>query len=298
MGTSGWGPSKSGESTVDRDARIGTLADAFFAGSLPTNFIDTSNEYGGSRSEALIGQAMKRAGGLPAGLVLQTKLDRRLSDDDFSADQMWRSLEQSLERLGVNHLQMLYIHDPEAIGFELAMAPGGPVEALIRMKEQKITDFIGVSGGPVGMLQEFVETDHFDALITHNRYTLVDRSGNALLDAAAHRGMGVNNAAVYGGGVLTGDPRFAGTYGYRPIRPEVQASIDAITALCTEAGVPIGAVALQFSLRDPRIHSTIIGATALARLDDTMAEAAAVIPEELWANIDKIVPPASVGLDA
>jgi D-threo-aldose 1-dehydrogenase len=298
LGTSGWGPLRSGESPADRDARIGALADAFFAGSLPTNLIDTSNMYGDSESEGLIGQALTRASGLRAGQVLQTKLDRRMSDDTFDGAQMWRSLEESLDRLGVDRVQVLYLHDPEVIGFEAAMAPGGAVEALLEMKSRGIAKSIGISGGPVGMLQKFVETGHFDALITHNRYTLVDRSADALLDAATARNMGINNAAPYGGGILTGEARFAGQYGYRPIRPATQAAVDAISRLCRGANVSLAAAALQFSLRDPRIHSTIIGATSLARLEDTEREAAEEIPEALWAEFDSVAPPASAALDA
>jgi D-threo-aldose 1-dehydrogenase len=297
LGTSGWGPPRVGESMELRDARIGHLADAFLSGSLPTNFLDTSNIYGGSESELLIGAAIGRSDGLPIGLVLQTKLDRQLSDDDFSADQMWRSLEQSLERLGVDRLQVLYLHDPDAIGFDAAMAVGGPVAALAKMKEQGIAASIGISGGPVRMLQDFVETDIFDAIITHNRFTLVDRSAEELFDASTARNLGIANAAAYGGGVLTGDPRFHGSYGYRAIRPEVQRAVDSMSALCTEAGVSLAAAALQFSLRDPRIHSTIIGATSLDRINDTVRETSETIPADLWAALDAVAPSPSVALD-
>lgn len=298
LGTSSWGPVRSGESTEDRDSRIGVLADAFFTGAVPTNFIDTSNMYGDSESEVHIGRALARIGGLPDGVVLQTKLDRRMDNDVFDGNQMRRSLDQSLERLGVDNVQVLYLHDPEVIGFEAAMAPGGPVEALVAMKEQGLASYIGISGGPVDMLTQFVETDLFDALVTHNRFTLVDRSAEALIQAAVARNLGITNAAPYGAGVLTGDPRFAGTYGYRPIRPQVQAAVDAITALCAEAGVSLAAAALQFSLRDPRIHGTIVGVASLPRFEETVAQADEVIPEGIWAEIDKVLPPASAALDA
>jgi D-threo-aldose 1-dehydrogenase len=298
LGTSSWGPRRSGETTEGRDSRIGTLADAFFAGTLPTNYIDTSNIYGGDESEVLIGQALARVGGLPVGQVLQTKLDRDLATGDFSGASMWRSVEQSLSRLGVDSVQILFLHDPEAVGFEASMAPGGSVEALVAMKERGLAASIGISGGPVGMLQQFVETDIFDALISHNRYTLVDRSADALYDAAAQRNVGINNAAAYGGGILTGDPRFDGKYGYRAISPEVQKAVDGVAALCREAGISIGSAALQFSLRDPRIHSTIIGATSLDRFDDTIAEVTTEIPEGLWAEFDALVPGPEFALDA
>jgi D-threo-aldose 1-dehydrogenase len=297
LGTSGWGPLRGAETAVERDTRVALLADAFFAAKLPTNFIDTSNMYGDSESEGHIGAALGRAGGMPTGMVLQTKLDRRLTDDEFGGQQMWRSLEQSLERLGLDRLQVLYLHDPEVVGFDAAMAPGGAVEALVAMKEQGIAASIGISGGPVRMLQSFVETDIFDALITHNRYTLVDRSAGDLLDAAAARNVGIANAAPYGGGVLTGDARFQGQYGYRTIRPEVQAAVEAVAALCAEARVSLAAAALQFSMRDPRIHSTIIGATSLDRIDDTLREAGESIPDDIWAAIDAVLPSPDVALD-
>lgn len=298
LGTSGWGPPGPGETLAHRDSRIDELADAFYAGELPTNFIDTSNMYGNSESEALIGRARTRAGTPGERIVLQTKLDRDLNDDSFSAQQMWRSLEQSLERLGVDQVQVLYLHDPQVIGFEASMAIGGPVEALLQMKERGIAGSIGISGGPVAMLQQFVETDAFDALVTHNRYTLVDRSANRLLDTAHHKGIGITNAAPYGGGILTGDPRFSGLYGYRPILPLVQAAIDGVAGLCADAQVTMSAAALQFSMRDPRIHSTIIGVTSRRRLDDTLREANERIPESIWAELDVFVPPATSALDA
>jgi len=298
LGTSSWGPAKAGESDAERDARIAELASAFLRGALPTNAIDTSNIYGGSEAEAHIGRALATAGGLGDGQLLQTKLDRDLATGNFDGSQMEHSLEQSLERLGVDRLQLLYLHDPEAIGFEAAMAPGGPVEALVAMKERGVAATIGISGGPVGMLTQFVETDIFDALISHNRFTLVDRSADALYDAATARNVGIQNAATYGGGVLTGDARFAGSYGYAPIRPEVQAAVTAVEELCREAGISIAAAALQFSLRDPRIHSTIVGVTSLARFDDLERECAETIPDGFWDAVDAVLPPASAALDA
>jgi len=312
VGTSGWGPVRDGESTSERDERIGSLARAVLAGERTLNdsaatdpaagstinYLDTSNIYGDGESEALIGAALEAVGGIPNGLVVQTKLDRNVATNDFSAAEMQRSLEESLTRLGLDRLQILYLHDPETIGFEAAMAAGGPVEALVRMKDAGLAASIGISGGPVGMLQQFVETDLFDALVTHNRFTLVDRSASDLFDAAAERNVGINNAAPYGGGALSGRPGSRDRYGYRTIRPEVRASVDAIADLCREAGVPLRAAALQFSMRDPRIHSTIVGTSSLDRLDEALADAATDIPGDLWAEFDRHVPSASSALDA
>ncbi len=292
LGTSSWGPPRPRETADDRDARVASMVDPFLAGELATNLLDTSNMYGDSLSEEHIGRGIARAGGVHGGLVIQTKLDRRLGDDDFSAEQMWRSLEESLERLGLDRIQVMYLHDPEVIGFDAAMRHGGPVDALLAMKARGLVGAIGISGGPVRMLQRFVETDLFDALVTHNRFTLVDRSANALLDAATERRMGITNAAPFGAGVLTGDARFAGTYGYKPITPEVARSVAAMTGLCREAGVPLSAAALQFSMRNPRVHSTIVGVSTRKRFDQAAADASIALPEGLWAALDDVAPTA------
>jgi D-threo-aldose 1-dehydrogenase len=298
LGTSGWGPLRAGESIEGRDARIELLASAFFGGALDTNLLDTSNIYGESEAETLIGRALRAHGGLRPGLVLQTKVDRNIATNDFGEAQVWRSLEQSLERLGVDHVQMLFLHDPENVGFDASLAKGGPMDALLAIKEQGIAEFIGISGGPVHVLAQFVETDYFDALITHNRYTLVDRSAGSLIDRATSMGMGIANAAPYGAGVLTGDPRFRGTYGYAPIRPEVGEAVSEMARLCADAGVSLAAAALQFSVRDPRIHSTIVGASSTDRLEEAFRHLEVEIPVELWEGLDRVRPPASAALDA
>jgi D-threo-aldose 1-dehydrogenase len=297
VGTASWGTLRTGESEAGAAGRIAEIADRFFAGTLRTNIIDTSNMYGEARSEAEIGRAIARARGVGSGLVLQTKLDRRIPGDRFDGERMWESLRESLDRLGLERLQVLYLHDPEVIGFDAAMAPGGPVEAIVAMKKQGIADAIGISGGPVDMLQRFVETDLFDALVTHNRWTLLDRSADALLNAATLRGVGVTNGAPYGAGILTGDPRFAESYGYKPLHPRTGAALKAIQAVCRDADVPLAAAAIQFSLRDPRIHSTIVGVSELARWEEAVANAEVEIPSGFWEAVDELAPPAEVALD-
>lgn len=297
VGTSSWGPARRDESAAARDERIAEVADAFFAGRLRTNVLDTSNMYGESLSEPQVGRAIARAGGLHGDLVVQTKLDRRLPDDRFDGPRMWDSLHESVERLGLERVQVLYLHDPEVIGFDAAMAAGGPVEALVEMKRQGLAGAIGISGGPVDMLQRFVETGLFDALVTHNRWTLLDRSAGPLLDAATSRGLGVTNAAPYGAGVLTGDPRFAGTYGYKPMHPLTQRALDGMASVCREAGVPLAAAALQFSLRDPRVHSTIVGVSDLSRWEAAVRFGEVPTPTGFWEALDEHRPPADVALD-
>ena len=296
IGTSSWGVARAGESRTQADERIAALADAVLE-SASVNFLDTSNMYGGSRSESIIGHALGRIDGLPKRTVLQTKLDRNLRTNSFSGDQMWRSLEQSLERLDIDRVQVMYLHDPEVIGFAAAMADGGSVDTLVEMKSQGLVEHIGISGGPVPMMLDFVETGLFDSLVTHNRWTLVDRSAGRLFDAAVRHGTGICNAAPWGAGALLGDPSLRDRYGYRPTRPAVRTAIDAMAGLCESAGVSLRAAAVQFSMRDPRVSSTVVGVSSLDRFGQTLIDASVVIPDALWAELDEVQPPSTEALD-
>ncbi len=291
VGTAAWGVTSEVHGlTVPVEDAVATALRAFEG---PLTMLDTSNNYGDGEAERRVGLAVERAGGLPEGFVLQTKLDRDPATDSFDADRMRRSLDESLERLHVDRVPVLYLHDPEHIGFEASMEPGGPVEQLLRMRDEGYAQYVGISGGPSKMLRQFVETDLFDVLITHNRYTLVDRTADHLLTAAADRGVGVINAAVYGGGILSSWPRTSDRYHYAPASPSVLAAVDAIGSACEQADVPLIAAALQFSLRDPRIHSTICGMVHPDQIDDTLRLAAIPIPDDLWATIDRLAPPRS-----
>ncbi len=157
---------------------------AAFASPIP--FLDTAASYGDGESERRIGLALREVvrerGSVPPGLVIATKADRDLQTGEFTGDQMRRSVERSLRLLGVDRLQLCYLHDPEHIGFVAAMAPGGPVAALRQLHEEGVIQHLGVAGGPIDMMIQFVATGLFEAAISHNRYTLrlpAARSGGA-----------------------------------------------------------------------------------------------------------------------
>ena len=129
----------------------------------PVNFLDTSNGYGeDGTAERRIGLALRRAGGLPAGVVLATKVDPDPHTGDFSGDRVRASLEESMERLGIDRVALLHLHDPERISFAEGMAPGGPVEALVDLREQGVVEHLGVAGGPVDVLRSYVDTGAFE----------------------------------------------------------------------------------------------------------------------------------------
>src|SRR5918999_6472387 len=154
----------------------------------PLNFLDTAASYGDGESERRIGELLEEIGGLPEGHVLATKADRDLQTGDFSSEQMRRSVERSLRLLGMDRLQLVYLHDPEHETYEHMMAPGGPVEVLMGLKDEGVIEHIGVAGGPIDLMIQFVETDLFEAVITPNRHTLVNPTAEPPLEIATQKG--------------------------------------------------------------------------------------------------------------
>lgn len=259
---------------------------AFFAG--PFNFLDTAASYGDGESERRIGSVLAELGGLPPGFVLATKADRDMQTGIFTGAQMLRSLERSLRLLGLEQLQLVYLHDPEHISFEEAMQPGGPVEVLQQCKEEGLIAHLGVAGGPIDMMIRFVETGLFEAAISHNRFTLLNREAEPLWEVCTRRGVSALNAAPYGSGILAKGPDAYPRYTYSQASPELLRRARQMEETCGRYGLPLAAAALQFSLRNARIVSTIVGITRPERLAETLKLAQQTIPDELWAELDAI----------
>jgi len=256
----------------------------------PVNFLDTSAIYGFGESERRIGLALAAEGGAPEGFVLATKADRDPDTGDFSAGQARRSVERSLELLGVQRLPLLYLHDPEHLTFAQGMAADGPVGELIRMRDEGLVDHLGVAGGPIGLMGQYVRTDVFDVLLTHSRWTLVDRSADGLISEASERGLGVVNAAVFGGGILAAGPGRTTSYAYAPASTDLLHAIGQMEQACARYGVPLAAAALQVSLRDQRIASTVVGISRPERVDELLVLARTRIPPELSDELEALVP--------
>lgn len=263
----------------------------------PITFLDTANGYSDGESERRIGAALAQAGGVPDGFVLATKVDRDAATGDYSGARVHASVRESLQRLGLPRVPLLYLHDPEPISFEEGMAPGGPVEALLQIKRDGLAEHLGVAGGRVDLMRRYIDTGAFEVLLTHNRWTLVDRSAGDLIAAAANAGVAVVNAAVFGGGVLAKGTAALSRYAYREAPPEVLDRIRGMEAACARHGVPLGAAALQFSLRDPRIASTVVGFSRPDRVAAIAEQASCDIPEELWDELEELLPPRQYWLD-
>jgi D-threo-aldose 1-dehydrogenase len=272
---------------VPEEQALATLR-AAFAGPIP--FLDTSAAYGDGESERRIGLVLREIGGLPPGVVLATKADRDLHTGDFSGRQMARSIERSLRLLGLERLQIVYLHDPEHTTWEDIMSPGGALEVLQGLHRDGVIGHLGVAGGPIDLMIRYVETGAFSAVITHNRYTLLDRTADPLLTLAAARGLAVLNAAPYGSGMLAKGPAAYPRYLYRQAAPALVERARQMEAVCGRAGVPLAAAALQFSLRDPRITSTIVGMSRPERLAQTIDLARHPIPEHVWQELEALGP--------
>lgn len=256
----------------------------------PVTFLDTAASYSDGESERRIGIVLRERGGLPPNFVLATKADRDSQTGDFSGEQTKRSVERSLQLLGVDRLHVVYLHDPEfaTTPFEQIMAPGGAVDVLLRYKEQGMIGHVGVAGGAITLMMRYVETGAFDAVITHNRYTLLNRAAEPLLDLAAQRGLAVLNAAVYNSGILAKGPDAYPRYRYAQARGAPLERARRMAAICRQYDVPLAAAALQFSLRDARITSTIVGLDQPEQVAQTLDLARHPLPDKLWQQLDAV----------
>ncbi len=249
----------------------------------PVNFIDTSRNYGMGRSEARIGQVIKERGGLPPGFVVSTKLDRDFATSRFDAARARRSLEESLQALHLDRVQLLHLHDPEhAVDLDEIIGPGGAIDELFKMKDEGLCDAVGLAAGRVDIMMPILRDREFDALITHNRFMLTNRNAEAMLELAAERGIAVLNAAPYAGGVFAKGTAAHPRYVYQEASDELLAPVRRVEAVCAKHGVPTGPVALQFSLREPRVTATICGVSKPERVQETLDWAAWPVPQAVW----------------
>jgi D-threo-aldose 1-dehydrogenase len=256
----------------------------------PINFLDTAAAYGDGESERRIGLALRELGGLPDGFVVATKADRDLETRDFSADQTRRSVDRSLRLLGVDRLQLVYLHDPEfaAQTFEEISGPGGAVEALLQLKAEGVIDHVGFASGPTELIARYLDTGYFEVAISHNRYTLLNTSAEPLFAVAEKHHVAVVNAAPYGGGLLAKGPLAVQKYMYRPASDDLLDRARRMSETCDRYAIPLAAAALQFSLRQPRITATIVGFSRPERVQQTLDLADTPIPDALWSELASI----------
>jgi D-threo-aldose 1-dehydrogenase len=249
----------------------------------PANFLDTSRIYGFGRSEERIGDVIRELGGLPQGFVISTKLDRDPKTNRFDAAQARRSLDESLRVLGLDRIQLLHVHDPEhAASLAEVTGPNGALSELFKIKEEGLAEAVGLAAGDVEMMMPILRDWDFDALITHNRFTLTNRNAEVMMDFAQSKGIAILNAAPYSGGVLAKGSASFRRYVYQEASTAMLDPIRRIEAVCARHDIPPGAAALQFSMRDPRIVSTICGVSKPERVQQTLEWAQWPISDNVW----------------
>ena len=271
---------------VSEDRAQKTL-NRFFQG--PANMLDTSRNYAMGESEKRIGKAIKENGGWPNGFLLSTKLDRNMDTLVLDKNRVRESLEESLKTLNVDSVDILFLHDPEyAKDITDITKKDGAMDELFKIKNEGLAKAVGVAMGKVDIMFPLLKDWDFDVIINHNRYTLINREANEMYDYASSKNIAIFNAAPYAGGVLAKGPDNFKKITYQDATEEKLAPAREFEKVCKKHNVELGAAALQFSLRDNRITSTICGVTSVESIEKNLAWANAEISGEFWDEISKL----------
>ena len=255
---------------------------------LGVGFFDTAPFYGLGEAERRMGRALAAAGGprpviaTKAGRLLTQSLDGSVDVYfDFGYDAAMQSLESSLERLGVDRVDIVHIHDPDEHVLE---ALEGTYPALVSLREQGVIAAVSLGTNSVATAAVFLERADLDCMLVAGRYTLLDRSAAELIDACAQRGVAYLAAGVFNSGVLA-RPLAGSWYDYGPASDHTLARAAAIDTVCQQHGVSLRAAAVNFPLTHPAVASVVVGMAAPAEVDENLAALRAPVPDELWLEL-------------
>jgi D-threo-aldose 1-dehydrogenase len=286
---------------VDEATAIGAVTAAWEAG---VRLFDTAPHYGLGLSERRLGRAL--AARPRAEAVVATKVGRVLVADpagatrrdskgfdvpashrrvwDFSAAGVRRSLAASLDRLGLDRVDVALLHDPDH-HWRQAVEEAYP--ALHELRAQGVVGAIGAGMNQWQMLADFVRHTDLDVVLVAGRYTLLDQSAlDVLLPLCAARGVSAVVGGVFNSGLLaTADPRPAATYDYVPGPVEVVERARRIAAVCARHGATLPQAALAFPTGHPAVASVLIGMRSEAEVAENTALAARGTPAELWQEL-------------
>jgi L-galactose dehydrogenase len=251
---------------------------------LGINFLDSSPYYGATLAETRLGSALV---GVPRdSYYLSTKLGRYgLDDFDFSASRVRSSVEESLKRLQLDYIDILIAHDIEFRDMEQVVNETLP--AMYKLREQGKARFIGISGLPLKIYSYVLDRAPLDIILSYCHYCLNDDSLASLLPYLESKNVGILNAAPTAMGLLTDD-------GPPPWHPAPQTLKDAAAqaaAYCRSRGRNITALAIHYSLADPRIASTFFGSAFPEQVADNIRWAKEPLDTELLAEVQKILAP-------
>jgi D-threo-aldose 1-dehydrogenase len=286
-------------SMSDSDA-VDVVQSAFAHG---INYFDTAPHYGKGSSERRLGALLKT---YPRNsFVLSSKIGRLLvptthgADPDFldadptverlfdySAQGVERSLKDSLERLGLDSIDIVFVHDPDNHA-DVAIKEAYP--ALAKMRDQGIVKALGIGMNQSAIPTRFVQETDIDIVLLAGRYTLLDQSGaKDLLPAALAKGVSVLAAGVYNSGILA-NPVKGATYDYAPASDEIVARAKMISDFLQEQGVSLSRAALQYPLRHPAVKALLVGSRSSAEVDANVAAFNDVVPDSVWDALDELL---------
>jgi D-threo-aldose 1-dehydrogenase len=269
-------------------------------------YFDTAPHYGLGLSERRLGAFLQTK---PRGeFVISTKVGRLLrpnpDDDggldlaadfhvrttvrrewDFSEAGIRASLDESIERLGLDRVDVLYLHDPERHDLDLALREAFP--AMERLRAEGAVDAIGIGSMVSEALAAAVDGADLDLAMIAGRYTLLEQpAADAVLPACRERGTGVVAASVFNSGLLAQDePSRDDRYEYGRMPQPLWQRLQRILAVCRAHGVPLPAAAVQFALREPSVRSVVVGGSRPEQLRRSAELMAIDIPVALWDDL-------------
>ena len=269
-------------------------------------YVDTAPYYGSGQAERAVGDALR--GEQRDDWVLSTKVGRLLqprpdlvsgADNlyplpfeavfDYSYDGIMRSFADSLQRLGLSRIDILYVHDIGAITHGAAAHPGlmrtlreSGYRALEELRRAGDVKAIGIGVNEREVLLEAIEWGEWDAFLLAGRYTLLEQAPlDDLMPKCLARGISIVVGGPLNSGILAGRE----TWNYRPAPQEIVARAQAIRAICQRHGVPLAAAALQFPLAHPAVAAVIPGPRNVAEFADNLKLLRQPIPPQLWADL-------------
>jgi D-threo-aldose 1-dehydrogenase len=269
------------------------------AWSLGIRYFDTAPHYGLGLSERRLGVAL--AGRPRDEYVLSTKVGRLLEENpayagerdaegfdvpatlvrrrDYSRDGVLRSLESSLERLGLDRIDIAFVHDCEDY-VEEALA--GAVPALIELREQGVVSHVGLGMNFDKVLARFVRESAVDTIMLAGRYTLLEQPAlDELLPLCVEKGVRVMAAGVYNSGILA-TPTPGTTYNYEAAPPSLVERAQRIADVCARFGVELPVAAIAMVAAHPAVEAVVLGASSAKQVRLNVARASVDVPEELW----------------
>jgi D-threo-aldose 1-dehydrogenase len=279
------------ERHLDEELALQTIWAALEEG---VGLIDTAALYLDSRSEVIVGRALRERPDLARGVVVETKCCRLPDRSDYSYDGAMRSVEGSLERLGTRRIELLYIHDPPKDALPQVMGKGGALEALRKLQADGVLGHVGIASNYPEDNAPFVETGEFAMAVVPDAYSLLNQVALERIFPAAERfGMGVVVATPLERGLLALGVRAArernAEFYARRFSPEVLSRVEEIEEVCARHGVSLLAAALQYVTRHPVVAATIPGPRSSDEARANARAAAEPIPEAFWAELGPLV---------